>query len=350
MTSAIESNKERIDWVDYAKGICIFAVVTLYATNYVEDRLQAQGWMHYFVAFAQPFRMPDFFLISGLFVGRVINRPLRSYVDSKILHFLYFYILWITLRLLLQDGAGLLGPQRGAILSDYFQLYLQPHGQLWFIYMLAVFFLTVRLLRKVPAGLVFAIAIALKLAEIETGWKLIDRFGIYFIFFYSGHVFAPQALRLAAWARENKGSALLMLAAWFTLNTLMVFKEWSRLPGMQLLLGYIGAMAILLISSLLTTLPWMRWLRYLGEHSIVVYLAFVIPLTLMRKLFIDNRLIITDIGSICLLMVAVSISGALLLHWIVRNTPMEFLFRRPRWASIAIPIYSGPGKNTASDQ
>jgi uncharacterized membrane protein YcfT len=29
------------------------------------------------VAFAKPFRMPDFFLISGLFLARVIGRPVR---------------------------------------------------------------------------------------------------------------------------------------------------------------------------------------------------------------------------------------------------------------------------------
>ena len=31
----------------------------------------------------QPFRMPDFFLISGLFLARVIDRDWRDYLDRR---------------------------------------------------------------------------------------------------------------------------------------------------------------------------------------------------------------------------------------------------------------------------
>ena len=80
----------RIDWVDYAKGICIVWVVTLYSTNFVQTTMQATGWMQFAVDFATPFRMPDFFLLSGLFVPRIMKRPLRTYIDSKFLYFGYF--------------------------------------------------------------------------------------------------------------------------------------------------------------------------------------------------------------------------------------------------------------------
>ena len=50
------------------------------------------------VAFAKPFRMPDFFLISGLFLARVIDRDWRTYLDRKVVHFAYFYVLWVTIQ------------------------------------------------------------------------------------------------------------------------------------------------------------------------------------------------------------------------------------------------------------
>jgi hypothetical protein len=53
----------------------------------VEEDAGARGWMHPVVSFAQPFRMPDFFLISGLFLGLVIDRPWLRYADRKIIHF-----------------------------------------------------------------------------------------------------------------------------------------------------------------------------------------------------------------------------------------------------------------------
>ena len=54
--------------------------------------------MHLLVAFAKPFRMPDFFLISGLFLPIVIERDWRTYLDRKVVHFAYFYGLWVTIQ------------------------------------------------------------------------------------------------------------------------------------------------------------------------------------------------------------------------------------------------------------
>src|SRR5207247_1166787 len=86
----------RIDWVDYAKGFCIVMVVMMHSTLGVEAALGREGFMHYLVAFAKPFRMPDFFLISGLFLARVVDRDWRGYADRKVVHFAYFYLLWVT--------------------------------------------------------------------------------------------------------------------------------------------------------------------------------------------------------------------------------------------------------------
>ena len=88
----------RIDWVDYAKGICIVMVVMMHSVLGVEAAAGQTGFMHAFVAFAKPFRMPDFFLISGLFLAVVIDRDWRTYLDRKVVHFAYFYVLWVTIQ------------------------------------------------------------------------------------------------------------------------------------------------------------------------------------------------------------------------------------------------------------
>ena len=63
----------RVDWVDYAKGICIIMVVMMHSVLGVEAAAGQTGFMHLVVMFAKPFRMPDFFLISGLFMSVVID-------------------------------------------------------------------------------------------------------------------------------------------------------------------------------------------------------------------------------------------------------------------------------------
>src|SRR6202030_2601543 len=77
----------RVDWVDYAKGICIIMVVMMHSVLGVELAAGETGFMHLFVTFAKPFRMPDFFLISGLFLPLVIDRDWRTYLDRKVVHF-----------------------------------------------------------------------------------------------------------------------------------------------------------------------------------------------------------------------------------------------------------------------
>src|ERR1700732_3046310 len=88
----------RIDWVDYAKGICIVMVVMMHSVLGVELAAGGSGFMHPLVAFAKPFRMPDFFLISGLFLSVVIDRDWRTYLDRTVVHFAYFYLMWVTIQ------------------------------------------------------------------------------------------------------------------------------------------------------------------------------------------------------------------------------------------------------------
>ena len=55
MTASAPSSRQRVDWVDYAKGFCICFVVMMHSTLGVEQALGQQGWMHALVAFAKPF-------------------------------------------------------------------------------------------------------------------------------------------------------------------------------------------------------------------------------------------------------------------------------------------------------
>ena len=114
------ASHSRISWVDYAKGICIVLVVLMHSTLGVENAAGGVSWLHDFITWAKPFRMPDFFLISGLFLASRINRPWQEYLDSKVLHFAYFYILWMTIQFATK-GYGLY--QAGGHLCRQFEMY-----------------------------------------------------------------------------------------------------------------------------------------------------------------------------------------------------------------------------------
>src|SRR3954470_3341725 len=165
-TPALAARSTRIDWVDYAKGFCIVMVVMMHSTLGVEAAAGNTSWMHALVAFAKPFRMPDFFLISGLFLAVVIDRDWRTYLDRKVVHFAYFYLLWVTIQF------GFKAPAFAAETSGshagylYLESFIEPFGTLWFIYLLPIFFVVTKLTRSVPPLAIWAVAALLEMAHV----------------------------------------------------------------------------------------------------------------------------------------------------------------------------------------
>jgi uncharacterized membrane protein YcfT len=326
-----DAARTRVDWVDYAKGFCIVFVVMMHSTLGVEQAAGHEGFMHTVVAFAKPFRMPDFFLISGLFLAQVIDRDWRTYLDRKVVHFVYFYLLWTALQFAFK--APLFAQDHGVAGTAwlYVESFWEPFGTLWFIYLLPIFFTVTKLARSfaVPAALVWLAAAALESAPIATGFTVIDEFAARFVFFYTGYLFARHVFALAAAAQAQPETAVAGLAVWGLLNGLLVFNGLSELPLISLSLGLVGAMAVVSVSALMAGSDLFRPLRYCGRNSIVIYLAFFLPMALARTALLKTGWI-GDIGVVSLLVTLAGVIGALALFWAVRHTFLRFLFERPQ--------------------
>src|SRR5882757_7681425 len=191
----------RINWVDYAKGICIVMVVMMHSVLGVELAAGQTGFMHVLVAFAKPFRMPDFFLISGLFLPLVIDRDWRTYLDRKVVHFAYFYVLWVTIQFGFKAPAFAADAGWGHAGYLYLESFIEPFGTLWFIYLLPVFFVVIKLTRGLPPPLIWGAAALLEAAHVVTGWTVIDEFCARFVYIYSGYLFAELVFALSDRAR-----------------------------------------------------------------------------------------------------------------------------------------------------
>lgn len=319
---------ERVDWVDYAKGICIVMVVMMHSTLGVEASAGKHGFMHMLVEFARPFRMPDFFLISGLFLARVIGRDWRTYLDRKVVHFFYFYLLWVAIQFAFKapSFAADHGWAHAGFL--YLETFYEPFGTLWFIYMLPVFFVLTKATLRVPAFAIWAAAAALEMAHIQTGWTAIDEFAARFVYFYSGYLFATYVFRFAAAVQTWPIIAVYLLAVWFVVNSLLVFADVAVLPGVSLMLGFAGALAVIAIGALLAKMKWLDALRYCGEHSLVIYLAFFLPMVIVRVVLL--KLNILDIGLVSLIDTVAGVTGALAIWRFAMRTGLDFLFVRPQ--------------------
>ncbi len=327
---------ERIDWVDYAKGICIVMVVMMHSTLGVEVAAGRHGFMHLVVEFARPFRMPDFFLISGLFLSRVIDRDWRTYLDRKVVHFFYFYFLWTAIQFAFKASSFAAADGWANVGYLYLQSFIEPFGTLWFIYMLPIFFVVTKLTRGIYPPDIWGVAAALEIMHVSTDWTIIDEFAARFVYFYSGYILASYIFALADHTREKPGQMILGLAAWSVAHGILVFAGLGDAPVMSILLGFAGACAVIVTGTLLARMQRLQWLRYLGEHSIVVYLAFFLPMAVTRILLLKLG-IIQDIGVISIIVTMAGILGSLVIWWWARRTGLNFLFERPQRYWIAPP-------------
>jgi len=329
----------RLDWVDYAKGICIVMVVMMHSVLGVELAAGETGFMHPLVAFAKPFRMPDFFLISGLFLSVVIDRDWRTYLDRKVVHFAYFYVLWVTIQFGFKAPSFAAESGWAHVGFLYLESLIEPFGTLWFIYLLPVFFVVTKLTHKMPRLSIWSVAALLEMAHVATGWTVIDEFCSRFVYFYSGYWFASSVFALSDRTRAQPTLALAGLATWALINGSLVKFGFSEWPLISLALGFLGAGAIVVAGTLLARAHRLTFLRFCGEHSIVIYLAFFLPMATTRTLLLRTGLI-HDIGTISLAVTIAGVVGALALWWVALKVGANFLFERPAafWIAPKKPV------------
>lgn len=340
------SDTTRHGWVDTAKGISIILVVMMHSTFGVGSETGGTGFLHWVIGFATPFRMPEFFLISGLFLAQVIGRDWVRYLDRRVVHYLYFYVLWAVLQIGFKVGLGTGDPM--AALNDIVQASISPYGVLWFIYMLAIVSAAAKLLHtlKVPHWAALAGAAALQIAPIATGSYAVDQFAEYFVFFYAGYALAPYIFKFVASAMAAPLYAVGFLALWAFGNGMLVFSDGFKmlpdhlemgiagLPVIRLALALVGSLALCTGAGLLSKLPFMNWLRWLGAHSIVVYLSFSIPMAVLRVVLLKLDLV-SDTGLFSLIVLVGATLSPLVLYALVQKTGFgKFLFERPAWAHI----------------
>lgn len=340
------SPKTRLDWVDASKGISIILVVMMHSAYGVGEDLNNTGILHYIIGWATPFRMPEFFLISGLFLGQVIGRPWRLFADRRVVHYFYFYFLWVILQVLFKVGLGT--GNFGQVAIELAWSLIDPYGVLWFIYMLAVYAALTKLLHdwKVPHWITFPIAALLMMGLPPIGFAILDHLAAYYVYFYAGYAFAPLVFRIVDWAQRHVGVAIVGILAYAVLEGVLVFggggelhprglqMGYAAFPPLHLALGFAGSIFVCLLGALLIRLPQMDWLRWLGAHSIVVYLSFSIPMAASRTLILKTGLS-TDTSLVSVIVMATALLSPLVLYWLIQKTGWgRFLFERPRWAHI----------------
>jgi fucose 4-O-acetylase-like acetyltransferase len=84
MSNQLNTQARRLFWVDYAKGIAIILVVYRHILIGIErSGIEVSVWLRNANEMVYSFRMPLFFILSGIFISRTISREYVHKVKVK---------------------------------------------------------------------------------------------------------------------------------------------------------------------------------------------------------------------------------------------------------------------------
>ncbi len=319
---------QRIEWIDYVKGLTIILVVQMHITLGTQESLGADHmWLADFVEVVRPFRVPLFFMIAGLFVARSMKWDMAKFVDAKLIHFAYFYFLWSAIQFAMKFAFAGYG-SHSVDMMDILLIPIEPFSTLWFIHALAIFFMVTRALKNVSPILLMGVAIILYATPIHTGWGAVDEFTGRYVFFLAGYLGAAHFFSLADIARKNALRTVAGSLAAFAMVYFFVDAGIASQPLFGLLAAFGGAAATIALLSLAADRGRLKWLAYVGKHSLYVYLAFFLPGAVVR-IGLTRTGLIENADLVALTATIIAVATPLIGFKLIEKTPLAFVFIRP---------------------
>lgn len=281
--------KPRIEYIDLAKGICIFLVVSFHVTGTMKVEMPLNNYLLLF-------RMPLYYFLSGCFF-----KPYNGFVDfikrktNKLLVPFFFSYLFFSFLIpnVLFHGLGIdLGTLSLRRLPFAWYEVKYPFIAIWFLLCLfemnILFYITYwvadktkyKVLMLVVGSLIMAgIACLLKLYGIKLPGMLNKAFQAQ-PFFLAGYL----TLRKSSILQPNKTDKYLPLLFCACFGLLVLFEysyAWFGLLSVYAC-GIVGALGVILLAKYL---KWLPSFSYFGRYSIMILISHGLVLTLFLKLF-----------------------------------------------------------------
>lgn len=315
-------SRNRYPWVDYARGICIILVCFrhIFGGVMTEDNDPANyPVLEYLNIFFFSFRMPLFFIVSGIFFQlSITNSGKGKFISNRAQTILYPLIIWgaihITLQLIFADYVN---ADRQP--DDYLKLIYQPRSIEQFWYLNALFFVSVlyamvtsyarfNSIRQLVLGmLLYAVAGYLHMNKIEAGF-ITDVFFFYF-FFAVGHFASAFMLNPGNYKKIASYKTILLIIPLFiviqhyftflNLNNKNDYYVQNNQPVLFAVAALVGGSFVICISFLLQKADKLRFLRVIGYHSLYIYVTNLMVTAATRVIMI-RVFHISDVGALLL--------------------------------------------------
>ena len=298
--------RNRSAWIDYARGICIILVCYRHSfeglinANFPTEHYPILSTLNSALV---TFRMALFFIISGSFVSRTLEKKRYStYVSDRFKVVLYPLLIWgavqITLQLVFKNFTN---AQREWV--DYFYLILMPRKieQFWFLNTLFMVGIVYAFLKSVLRFRIWHLMLTALIFYMLGGlfystnanmkyeilaYSFIPDLLHYFIFFFIGDAVTGYLHNLDTRQNFIKPIKLAGVFIFFVIShayyTLVnahfnkgYFVEFY-MPASFIFIALGGCAFIIQIAILLEKYRILPFLRVLGYHSLYIYLLHII--------------------------------------------------------------------------
>jgi fucose 4-O-acetylase-like acetyltransferase len=352
-------SRSRYPWIDYARGITILLVVYRHVfegLGNVGPGSDSYGTLKYLNIFFFSFRMPLFFIVSGIFFGGSLDRKgIGEYIGNRFQTIFYPLLIWgsiqVTLQLLF---AGFVNANREPM--NYLHLIIEPRKieQFWYLnalFFVSVLYATMRWYLKVKPwqqlllGVVlYAISGYCHIHNINIGF-LIDVF-FFYMFFAVGDLLADLVLNtknhkvLTSWRTTLIALPIFIaIQHYFTYLNLEHADDYYvqyRQPAIFALTAFAGGAFVIHIAFLLQKLDIMRFLRVIGYHSLYIYVMHLM-ITSSSRIILIKLFDVQDIPVLMVISVTIGIILPIILYNVAERAGAWWLFTLKKPVGEKIP-------------
>jgi fucose 4-O-acetylase-like acetyltransferase len=288
--------KDRIPWVYHARGLALLLIVYRHIVLGMKfSGVEVSSLMYNLQLVFFNFRMPAFFILSGVFIAKSLKQKSALKVaKDKAGNLLYPYILWASIMVLMQINFHQFTNARRDW-GDFLYIVTQPRAldQLWYLVALfnaSILYLFLKNVLKHRDEVHISVALLLYVAAFYVEEYSVFRDLFYFYIYLLAGTFLSEWL-INAEKRERilnkaylKWAFLLFVAGqWFWFTHI----EQSGLYEVPfLIINFIGCYFLFTVAVVIAQSKKADWLDYIGRCSLYIYILHVQVAAIIRKLVV----------------------------------------------------------------
>lgn len=349
---------ERVEWIDYAKGIGIILVVYGHVIIGINNSGVVEAAPYSLQLFAKSsldfvyaFHMCLFFFLSGLFAyGNSSKRekPLKNFFGNKATTILYPYLIWSIIQGIVSALMSSYTNFEFNILDLPFRIIFLPIAHYWFLYILFAYHIVFAVLKKrlnIQIILFISVLMYLITTQIHIEVGVLRGFMERFVYFVLGAILAKflhEALSKITPVQSLISSliCLLIQAGIFFLATVVLQLNLVQEPVSGFLVASLGIAFTLCLSVYLAKIKRVDFIRYLGFLSMPIYLAHLLSVVgvriiLQKGLHVNNIILHIVVGTV------VGIVFPVILYLVTKKFQFPYLFSLGKRSSLSSAISAG---------